>query len=262
MRKIASIFIAFVFLVAIIPKSVSADFATAYQDYVFNLQNYKNAYNEYQVAKSAYQTYGTLTAQNDAIVKFKAVLKARNQVMSTYYDLLQEKLNATTGVSDDTKKTFTGIRQSEKQWLSSNQATIDAAGDLDDLNSLSDEFKKQYEQMDEETKQTVGAILIAKEGALRNKLNTDIAGVTTKLGEIRNQGENTTAAERGIITIQTKLDFQNQKAEKAQTILSGKDLKRNQKIDLLAGQKSLIEANQYLKEAASYLLEIVRSYTG
>lgn len=240
-----------------------ADFQTAYQDYVFNLQQYKNAHNEFQIAKSTYQTYKTLTSQNEAVTKFKTVLKARNQVMSTYYDLLQEKLNATEGVGTGPQNTFSGVRDSEKNWLAENQTKIEATGTIEDLNDVSAEFESRHPQMDRETKQAIGTVLVAKENTLRTGLDLAIGKVTTKLGEIRNQGDDTTAADRGLISVQNKLDFQANKTLAAEKIFQGEDQSsQREKINLLSGQKTLIEANQYLKEAAGFLLEIVRSFTG
>lgn len=242
---------------------VSADFNQAYQDYVYNQQLYKNAYNQFQISRSTYLTYKTLTSQNDAISKFKTVLKARNQLISTYYDLLQEKLNASPGIPNDYKNTFSGIRQSEKTWLSENQTTIDSAGSLEDLNEASQNFATKYPQMNLETKMAVGTILLTKEDQLRNSLNQQIGSFSAILGRIRSDGEDTSTKERGLIVIQDKLNFQEQKTTLARNIFTGNDrYNYNKSIELPAGQKALVEANQYLMEAASNLLELVRSFTG
>ena len=74
---------------------VRADYTKAYSDYTYNYNLYRQSYSDYQVAKSTYATYRTLTAQNDAILKLRSVLTARNQLMFVYYDLLVEKLNTT-----------------------------------------------------------------------------------------------------------------------------------------------------------------------
>ncbi len=241
----------------------SADFNSAYQDYVYSQQQYKNAHNSYQIAKSAFQTYGTLTAQNDAIAKFKSVLQTRNQVVSSYFDLLQERLNTAEGVAPDQIKTFSAVRDNEKKWLSENQTQIEAAESLEDLNKISSKFASQYPQILEETKQVTGSILVAKEEVLRGKLNINLANFSQKIAELRSAGENTTSADRGLITIQDKLNFQSGKVESAKLIFSGNKTNYSREgINLLSGQKELIEANQYLKEATNNLLELVRSFTG
>ena len=102
-------FAAFILLLFVFALPVRADYQTAYNDYLYNYNLYRSAYSNYQVAKSTYNTYRTLTSQNDAILKLRAVLSARNQLMFVYYDLLTEKLNVTPEVSNDYKNTFFNI---------------------------------------------------------------------------------------------------------------------------------------------------------
>lgn len=231
---------------------VHADYQRAYQDYVYNYGAYRNSYNEYTVAKSTYQTYRTLTAQNEAINKFRAVLKNRATVMAVYYNLLQEKL-----VND--KDTFNGIKESEKGWLDAHQKKIDAAGSLEDLNSVSQEFDSRYSQMDLETRQTVGKILLSKEIDLKGQLDLIFNNLDTKLKEMRTEGVNTTTQDRGVISSKNKLELFNQKVDEGKAIFFPE---RNDQIDIFKGQQRLTEANQYLRETVNYLLEVIKSVTG
>lgn len=238
---------------------VHADYQRAYQDYVYNYGAYRNSYNEYTVAKSTYQTYRTLTAQNEAINKFRAVLKNRATVMVVYYDLLQEKLNSAPGVVDSDKSTFNGIKESEKNWLAGHQKKIDAAGSLEDLNSVSQEFDSRYSQMDLETRQTVGKILLSKEVDLKGQLDLIFNNLDTKLKEMRTEGVNTTTQDRGVISSKNKLELFNQKVDEGKAIFFPE---RNDQIDIFKGQQRLTEANQYLRETVNYLLEVIKSVTG
>lgn len=241
------------------PLSASADYSSAYQDYVYNYQLYRTAYNEFQVAKSTFQTYKTLTAQADAVIKFREVIKARDQVVFVYYDLLQEKMNNTTGISDDAKTTLANIKKSERDWLTTHQKRIDAASSLDDLNAASSEFESRYPQMDLETKQTIGTILIAKETTLSNRQGSLISDLTTKLAAIRADGQDTSFFDRGLINTKNKLDLNLEKIKQAAAVFntSSRDT-----IDLFAGQQKLTEANQYLREANTFVLELIKAITG
>lgn len=255
--------VAILFLIAFrYPPSARADYQSAYSDYSYNYTVYRSAYNDYQVAKSTYLTYRTLTSQSNAIDKLRAVLRARDQVVFVYYNLLQEKLNATAGVADDVKTTFGKIKESEKTWLADHQKKIDAAASLDDLNATSSEFESRYGQMDTETKQAIGSILLAKESALESQVEAFITKLQTKLTEIRQSGDDTTFADRGIIDIQNKLELFQTKLGQAREVFYPKSAYAGSQIEIFQGQQKLTEANQYLREAVNFLTEIIKSFTG
>jgi hypothetical protein len=223
---------------------VFADYQSAYNDYAGSYSQYRTAHNDYEVAKSAYQTYKTLTAQTDAIKKLRSVLTARNRVVQSFYNLLEEK--------DAAGK----IKEDEKTWLSTHQKKIGAAANLADLNAVSLEFEEHYPQIEREFKQTVSLILIAKETALKNQIDSFIANLSVKTKEMAETGEDTTFADRGLVNTKVKLDLYQTKIEETNTLLAKPE------IDLFAVQKKLQEANRLLHEATSFLSEIIKSITG
>ncbi len=235
---------------------VFADYQSAYSDYTFAYSQYRTSYNDYQVAKSTYLTYHTLVSQNEAINKLRAILQARDQVMLVYYNLLQEKLNATPGVTDSAKNTFGKVKASEITWLAGHQKKVSAAASLEDLNQAASDFENHFPQMAAETKQTIGVVFAGKESTLKSQVDSFITNLTTKLTEIRQTGENTTFADRGQINVKNKLDLYQQKLTEANSLFSHPDN------GLFEGQQKFAEANQYLREAASFLTEIIKSITG
>ncbi|MBI3887560.1 hypothetical protein HY310_00645, partial [Candidatus Microgenomates bacterium] len=83
--------------------------------------------------------------------------------------------------------------------------------------------------------------------------------VSNKLREISLAGETTNVGDRAVISSKNKKEVSLTKISAAQAILTGKEGSR---IDLFSGQQKLSEANLYLREAVSYLMEIVRNITG
>ncbi len=237
---------------------VSADFAKAYQDYLYNNTLYKENYTNYQVAKSTFLTYRTNSAENDAIIALRKVLQSRNQLMVVYYDLLFEKLLVTPGISDDYKTTFGSIRTSEQTWLAANKLKIEAAATLLDLNSVSGEFEGRYRQMDSETKQALGSVLLAKERVLREEVNAAVASVGGQLTAMDLAGEDTTIYKRNLIGTQNKLELFDEKMGSAQKTLIRPI---GEPVEVFQGQQQLAEANQYLRDMVSSLLEIIRLIT-
>lgn len=238
-------------------RPIIADYQKAYSDYTFQSSEYKTSYNDFLIARSAYQTYGTLTSQQEAITKFKSVLKERNDVISSYYSLLQEKLNETASVSGEQRATFDKIRLSEGRWLSENQVKVDAAASLDDLNSVSSEFASRFNQMTLEGKQAVGTVLIAKEVLLRGQVQAVFDALNTKVTEIRATGEDTSVWNRWLFSAQNKLIIHDQKMADANKLIYSPSTT----IDLFKAQQTLAEANQYLKETLQQLQEIINAIT-
>lgn len=258
MRKL--LLVIFFFLLS--PSIAFADFNSAYQDYTYTNQLYRTTVNEYQIAKSSYQTYRTLTAQNEAINKFQKVLKARNQVMTVYYDLLQEKMNSTVGVSSDSKNTFNSIRLSEEAWLLDHQKKIDAAASLEDLNSVSTEFNQRYSQMDTETKQAIGTIELAKVATLKGNVDVLVERLSGRISDINKSGEDTSFASRGLISARNKLQLYSYNFEAARNSFYPQKSYGNDSINLFIGQSQLSGAKQYLSETLTLLLEIINNITG
>lgn len=229
MRKILPVFILLFFFV----KPVSADYQKAYNDYSYNYSQYRGAYNDYQTAKSSYAAYQTLNSQANAINKLRAVLQTRDSLISSYYDLLFEKSAGK-------------ISLAQKDWLAEHQRKLAAAASLEDLNSAAAEFESRYPQMDTETKQAVGIILLAKEKVLTDQWAKLADDTSVKMKAIPDTG----IGERGVIAARDKF------------ALGIKKLTGLKWETLLSDQQKLSEANQYFREATDYLLEVVKSVTG
>lgn len=258
MRALLSIF-AFILLTLFISATpVRADYQTAYTDYVFAQSLYRTSYGEYQSAKSTFLTYRTLAAQNEAIAKLKKVLQDRNQVMFTYYDLMGEKLAITDGVTPEFKTSFNSIRLSEQKWLTEHQTKIEAAASLNDLNSVSGEFEGRYRQMQSETGQAFGAILIAKETLLKSRTDVLATNMTQTIATVSASGEDVSTYQRNLITARNKLTLYDQKMVQVKGALV-KPI--GQPVDLFRGQQLIAEANQYLRDTVNSMLEIVNLIT-
>lgn len=238
---------------------VQANFQTAKTDYVYQYNLYRQAIDNYQVAKSTYLTYRTLTAQNDAENKLRLAIQTRDSVISSYYDLLQERLNIVPGISPSYRATFNIIKENEKDWLTEHQKKIDAAASLEDLNATAAEFEAHYPQFDRETKQAIGTILLTKEDNLKRETDQAIETLMVKLTQMRQSGEDTSFWDRGLINTKNKLDLYDQKYTFAKNIYFPEN---NGQIDIYSGQQRLTEANQYLREAVRFLQEIIKTITG
>jgi hypothetical protein len=151
------------------------------------------------------------------------------------------------------------MKESEKTWMADHQKKIDAANSLEDLNTASADFTAHYPQMDSETKQAIGMVLLSKESGLTNRWDIIADSVSTKLKEIALTGEDMAVGERGLISARNKKELAMTKISLAQGILSPNGY---QNIDLFSAQQRLTESNQYLREGITYLFEIIKNITG
>lgn len=235
------------------PQPVLASYQSAKIDYTYQYSKYRNAIDGYQVAKSTYLTYRTLSSQNQAITSFRAAIQARNDVIAAYYNLLQEKLNATVGVPDSFRQTFAGIKNSENAWLADHHSKIDAAASLEDLNQAAIQFESRYPQFDHETKQAIGQVLLTKEANLKSDAENIVASFSGKLIEMRQAGEDTATMDRGLFAVRNKLELSTQKQLAARSVFL-----REGEINIYEGAQRLTESNQYLREGLNFLRELVR----
>ncbi len=88
-------FLSIVFLISIIYSLssviVRADFDQAYQDYLYQSDQYRLNLTNFLTAKNRYLTYQTLTSETEALTATKSFLEARDQVLMTYLQMLIEK---------------------------------------------------------------------------------------------------------------------------------------------------------------------------
>ncbi len=255
-KKILLTFLFFIFFAV----PVSADYTTAKTDYTYQYNLYREGYDAYLVAKSTFSTYKTLTSQADALAKERLVLQARDQVITSYFNLLQEKLSTQPTIDPKYKQTFSGIRVNENLWLSAHQKKISAAANFDDLNTAAADFEDHFPQFDRETKQAFGTIILNNEADLKLTADEQVSALKIKLTEMRSAGDDTTFSDRGLIDVQNKLDLSLQKYQDAKTIFFPKSDNQDP-INLLSGQQRLTAANQYLREAVNFLWEIVWKIT-
>lgn len=257
-RSLASLVL--IALVVLFPSSVRADYQQAFSNYSAQYSQYRTVYSQFTVARSAYQTYRTLAAQNTAITSFRKVLQTRNALVSAYYDLLQEKLNTTPSVDPLDISAFGEINNNTKLWLKENNDKIAGSASIEDLNSVSSEFAQRYPQMLIDSKQTIGRVLLAQGTYLDNRLSYVTLEVKNFLTVLA-QDNDVTILERGILQAQTKHDLYTQKHDQERQYFFPTDTYRLDNLDLLQGQQIAIAANQYLSESANYLLELIKNVT-
>ncbi len=242
------------------------DFQKAYKDYVFMYDLYKKSHSDYLLARSQYQEAKTLAAQTKARDAAVAMLQARDDVVITYLTALRMRLSESEGIADPDREGLYNRLDGQIAWYKDHKDSIPSAGTLDDLVKDSDEAKDHFSTTEPLSYEVLATVPVGKVEVLREKLNNILVEIKIKVEEIRSKGDHDTSiTERWILETENKITRSLDKEIEAQKLIvelqtpsdkyktQSREKTYNNVIALLQ------ESNQFLREASSYMREIVKS---
>lgn len=250
------LFIAYCFL----PHSAFADFTQTQNDYNTSLDLYRAANSDYQNAKNAYLTYNTLNSQNEALVKTKTFLEARDQVLITYFFLLREKLAATNGLSDDDKNLTRDLLANRLSFLQNHKASIATISSLGDTADKSKEVDNNLSEIKNDAYKTLGQILIGKVREKSSQTSASLTQISSIANGIKSTGTNTSKLDRWLIETGYKRDLAESKLQAAKDLFYASNITNDMQLDdnFTNAKNLVIQGNQYLKEAVFNAKEAVK----
>jgi len=235
------------------------DFNRSFNDYIYNYNLYRSAHLEYITAKSEFQTYNTLTSQTKALEATRKLLQQRDEALKTYLTALRMKLKEETGITSYKQNLYFVKLDDEVAWISQHQSLLTSPSTIEDLLEQSEKMENRYPTTTVISYQTLGTILEGKENSLRDKVNNLVKLTEEKINEIRANNEDTTIVERWLIEAKQKMTLSEQKQSQAIAVINTIEAKDSDKAEKYDQAKLLFEeSNQYLKEAISFLKEIIR----
>jgi hypothetical protein len=240
---------------------IRASSIQAYQDYLYQYDQYRIKLNNFKVARTEYLKFNTLLAETTALDTVKAMMMQRNTLLRTYLLLLTEKLNENQGVTGPDKQLYQKLIQNENTFLDTHTELINSIGSITDAIDTSKQLESHYMVLYVGMRQTLTTLSL---GDLM-KLNTDYKRTLDELRVIADNAKTTITPEkqstidRWLLQINNKQNLYQQKVD--QIILSNSQLKGNAQkpIDdtFIIIQKNLNEAKQYLIEGTSFMQELV-----
>jgi hypothetical protein len=236
------------------------DYNRAYNDYIYIYNQYRLAHTDYVAARQAFIAYKTLTSKTEALNKTLKMLQLRDEVVRTYLTALRMKLAEMTGISNYEQNILYLKLDAEVNWYIKHRNELTSAGSLEDLVDSSRKAQVRYQETEVLICQALGTILASKETALREKISQEIEILKGKIAEIRQRGDKeTNTAERWLLEAENRLTRSQEKQFAAQQILAKiKSYDQNKIQSYNQAQFTLEESHQYLKEANSYLKELIR----
>jgi len=259
---ILSLFLFFFFFI-LLANQVNAqnfNFQKAYDDYLHNYNQYRQANTEFISAKQAYLNYQTLNSKENALNKTSNLIRREDEVVKTYLTALRLKLGQISSISDYELNIIYLKIDNEVAWYQNHQNNLNSTGSLEDLVKSSQTMKQRYQETEVLAYQTLGSILAGKQAYYRIQIKQQIDSLKEKIGIIRQTGDKETqTAERWLLEAENRLTRSQEKEFEAQQILAKMKVSDINKIrDYNQAQYKIEESHQYLKEANHYLKEIIQ----
>lgn len=246
--------------------AASPEYNRAYQDYTHAFNQYRRSHQEYLTAKNKYSSYQTLVAKTEALNATAEMLTRRDETLKTYLTAVRFKLSETAdttlSLSYFANMLYLNLEK-EINWLTEHQSKFSSAGSFKDLLKFSQETEEKHPVFELLAYQALGTTINGRFTELSRQTKTEIDQLEKKVAAIREEGKmETTTPERWLLEAKNKFALSLQKQNQASQSL----------VNLKAGQQTassfnnsiilLEESNQYLKETASYLLEIISFLRG
>ncbi|OHD25944.1 MAG: hypothetical protein A2Y38_05705 [Spirochaetes bacterium GWB1_59_5] len=248
-------------LPALLALPVKASSQQAYQDYLYQLDVYRQTHTDFQVAKNEYEKFQSLTSESTALAKTITMLGARDMLLKSYLFLLNEKLNEDRGLSQTEKQLYQTVIGSEVKFLAEHAGRIPSIGSLEDATVVSRELESHYIVLHASLRRTIAGLVLGNLAIQSRQFDSIVASAKALVGANRGAFalDKQAIMDRWMLQIDNKRSLYQQKINaitSANTKLTGNsldDIDRNfTKILKDAG-----EAKQYLIEGTSYMGELI-----
>lgn len=236
---------------------------SAYQDYLYQFDVYRQMYSEFSVAKNEYLKFKTLTAQATALEKTKFMLSQRDQLLRAYLFLLNEKLNEDAGMGGYEKQLYQTLINNEVKFLDQHSKLVESIGSLEDATNISKQLESHYAIIQGSIRQTITGIALGGLTVASRQFDETLALAQTFINTNRAvySLEKQATLDRWILQIRNKRSLHQQKTDSiiiANAQLKGDNL-ANIDETFSRIQKNLGEARQYLAEGSSFLTELMQA---
>ncbi|MEK7166727.1 MAG: hypothetical protein AAB874_08010 [Patescibacteria group bacterium] len=241
-----------VFLTIVIKTPAKADFQSDYQGFLKTYDSYRSAHTQYLTTKNQYLQYGTLTAQNEALIAVKNFLSQRNGVLLSFISLLRLK---------NADQSYATLLNEEEVFLLGHQNRIPSVSTLDDSVRISQEAESRDNTFQTVSRKIAATIIISKVESLYLRYQLLDGEAQHLIQILKTQGKDTARLERWVLDAKNKALLAEQKLFEARNktdVLSGFGVDQLSK-SYINVQFTIFEAKQYITEALAFMTELKES---
>lgn len=260
MKGIIRLCIAVIFFVLAVPTAFAAS-DKAYQDYLYQYDQYRLKLNNFKVARTEYLKFKTLLSETTALDTTKTMMAQRNMLLRAYLLLLNEKLNENQGLSSIDKQLYQTLIQNENAFLNNHTQLITSIGSIDDATDVSKQLESHYLVLYASVRQIITSLALGDLLKLDTQYKTNFELLRKLVDTNRSTltPEKQSTIDRWLLQINNKQNLFQQKVEQIMT--ANAQLKGNTQLEMdelfVNIQKNLNEAKQYLTEGASFMQELI-----
>ena len=238
-----------------------------YSAYITSLENYQKVHDEYNLARSQYLIFETLKSKTVAQNSALEMLEARSTVVIDYLSFLKGKVESLEGVDTAKAVSTVSMLDDEIVWYSDHKSKLTSALTLEDLLADSKQAEDHFEYTQKVYYSSLSLISDGVVGGNTEKLLILSQNLKNKLQTIKSDSNNVLSLEktqlidRWVFESDARIERIDGKRKDTEPLASkimssktaGEPEKFYNKITPL-----LEEAKQYLAEANSFLVEVVK----
>lgn len=264
---LTSFIVSLIYAPTISSQASDRSFNQAYKEYSVAAEEYRRTHEDYVLARSQYLKFKTLTSKNNAKEVTLKMLESRDEVAKTYLISLKERIKETKGISKGTSEGLIFRIDEELTWFADHKDKLPSAGSLEDLVSDSEEASERYASVTPLIYESLTAISSGRVSHFRERLNNIFSGTRDKVNEIKEEertdykfsSRKIQIIDRWIFETENRIARSEEKQAEAETLKAGFGDERKQYASVYNNTLLLLgESQQYLKEASSFVKEIVR----
>ncbi len=242
-----------------------ASSAQAYQDYLYQFDQYRQKYAAFATAKSEYLKFKSLSSQTTALSATTAMLSQRYQLLRAYLLLIGEKLSEDTGLTQTQISAYRSLLNTQIELMKVGDQHVQSIGSLDEAETRSTEFEKQYQPLSSTIRRTIIGVTMGQLISSAKRFDAALSQARTMVERSRSTftPQKQATMDRWLLQIanvrslyQQKIDEISAKNDKLTELsLDGMD-------DAFRTMKrELGDAKRYLADGTGYLGELIETLT-
>lgn len=260
MRRIAAVLILFTVLLTRHVR-VFASSESAYRDYLYQYDVYRQKYNDFKISKNEYDKFKTLTSKTHAIDKTRQMLESRDTLLKSYLMFLNEKINENKGMSATDKALYQGYIKSEVDFLNAQVLLVPSIGSINDALDVSKQLESHYDILITSINQTIVGLTLGDLADMASQYDyaTSLATVLVDTNRMKLPQGKITISDRWLLSIKNKRTLFQQKINSVSLKNSGlKSTDVNDRERIVSEMmNTLSEAKTDLMEGTSYIGELL-----
>lgn len=243
---------------------VRATSQQAYQDYLYQFDLYRQKYNDFQVAKNAYDKFKTLESQTQALSATKFMLSQRDLLLHSYLVYLYERVGEQAGIDPANKQLYQSLLSNELTFLETQSNLVSSINSIDDATTTSQALESHYQVLQATIREISAGISLGQLNQISQNFNRQVTVAQNIFGQNAAQltPDKRSTISNWVLQISNKQSLYQQKINEITTAINSFS-NSNDSTDLdqkYADITSKIgEAKQYLADSISNLQEVVNA---